>query len=126
MNDKEIRQFIKDNGIEVHDSGRFMQEIKRQISLLPDQPAIEDKDLLQIRTMLKAETRCYRRGAILTAVINLAYMLALALALFYLLPLSGSTNSAVVFIVRYNYLIFGISGILLTFTSLRSFIKIAE
>lgn len=126
MNDKEIRKFIKDKSINVDDSGRFMQEIKQQLSLLPDQSAIEDKDFLRIKTMLEAETKYYRRSAILTVALNFTYMLAIAFALLYLLPHFRSTNSAVVFATKYRYIILGISGLLISAASLRYCIKTIE
>lgn len=117
MTDKEIRQFIKANGVKVRDSEKFMQDVRRQLDLLPAQSALKDNDVRMIRAILKAEVKYNRVNAIFTAALSLFCMAALAVILFYLLPSITDVNPS---IVKYNYLIFGALSLILSAVSLRS------
>ena len=108
MYDEDIRKFIKDNGIKVHDSGRFMQEVIRQIELLPSQSALDEneKKVLWVKAISEAEEKFNRRDAVFTASANLIVLSALGFVMLYLLPLAGGTSPAVDFAIMYRYLIF--------------------
>lgn len=125
MNDKDIRKFIRENGIKVHDSEKFMNEVRRQIELLPTQSAMDEneRNFMLIKAIFNAEEKFNKRNAIFTTVTNLLIMIAFALILLYFLPAAGLDGAAISFVVKYNYLIFAGLSLFLTITSLPSLIR---
>lgn len=125
MNDKDIRKFIKENGIKVHDSEKFMNEVRRQIELLPTQSAMDEneRNFMLIKAIFNAEEKFNKRNAIFTTVTNLLIMIAFALILLYFLPAAGLNGAAISFVVKYNYLVFAGLSLLLTIASLPSLIR---
>lgn len=107
MNDKDIRQFILDNEIKVHNSEKFMLEIKRQIELLPPQSALNEneKKALWVKAIFEAEAKFNRRNAVFTALVNLVTLSVSCFVIIYLLPLAGGTSIAIDFAITYRYLI---------------------
>lgn len=106
MNDKDIRQFILDNKIKVHNSEKFMREIKRQIELLPSQSALNENEKKALWvTIFETEAKYNRRNAVFTALVNLITLSVSCFAILYLLPLAGGTSIAIDFAITYRYLI---------------------
>lgn len=107
MNDKDIRQFILNNKIKVHNSEKFMREIKRQIELLPSQSALDEneKKALWVKVIFEAEAKYNRRNAVFTALVNLITLSVSCFAILYLLPLAGGTSIAIDLAITYRYLI---------------------
>lgn len=125
MNDKDIRKFIKENGIKVHDSGKFMQEVIRQIELLPSQSAMDEneKNILWFKAIFEAEAKYNRRNAVFTALVNLTAMIAVGFVLLYLLPLTGGTNQVVDLALNYRYLILSALCLMISANTLLNFSK---
>lgn len=120
--DKEIRKFIQDNMPEVKDNDRFMEDLVRQINLLPTPYPLSgrsDEDIQQARTavlrIVSELKRRYRRNAILSAA-AISGILAVAMGTLYIVP------SLRDFALEYTlYLCVGFSAVLLlaVFGSLR-------
>ncbi len=123
MYDEDIRKFIKDNGIKVHDSDRFMQEVIRQIELLPSQSALDEneKKVLWVKAISEAEEKYNRRDAVFTASANLIVLSALGFVMLYLLPLAGGTSPAVDFAIMYRHLIFAALCLMISAGTLLNF-----
>lgn len=123
MHDEDIRKFIKDNGIKVHDSDSFMQEVIRQIELLPPQSALDEneKKVLWLKAIFRAEEKYKRRDAVFTASANLITVSSLGFVMLYLLPLAGGTSIAIDFAITYRYLIFSALCLMVSGSTLLNF-----
>lgn len=123
MYDEDIRKFIKDNGIKVHDSDSFMQEVIRQIELLPPQSALDEneKKVLWLKAIFRAEEKYKRRDAVFTASANLITLSSLGFVMLYLLPLAGGTSIAIGFAITYRYLIFSALCLMVSASTLLNF-----
>ncbi|MBO8470421.1 MAG: hypothetical protein IAB82_01340 [Bacteroidetes bacterium] len=89
MKDSEIRKFIHDNMPQIEGSGRFMDELVRQIDLLPVPASLdgrsEEEKQANIRMILdvaRSIKRRYRRSAILFAVLSVVLLSCAVLAIF--------------------------------------------
>ena len=89
MKDSEIRKLIHDNMPQIEGSGRFMDELVRQIDLLPVPASLdgrsEEEKQANIRMILdvaRSIKRRYRRSAILFAVLSVVLLSCAVLAIF--------------------------------------------
>lgn len=88
--DKEIRRFMKDNMPRVDDGGRFMEELSRQIDLLP-QPSHAvhrtEAERVAVEKVLKTARRLKREN--LAGAVSAGVVAAIVIAALLLLYLSS-------------------------------------
>lgn len=124
--EKDIRKFIQDNRIKVPSDGAFMEDLVRQINLLPVPAGLSgDDDRLQenmrlVQLIRAALRKRYRRRAVLVLLTDIAICVALFLAAhFTFSPEAASASDVLAFVYTWRYLLLGITSLAVLGFSLR-------
>ena len=116
VTEKDIRQFIKDNRIEISDDRKFMEEIIRQINLLPVPAGYEKKSTKEkVLIIKKAGEAIKRRNKIMaleSVIVNIIGCCVIFLATF--LSEIFADSDLTEFLIQNKYLWCGISCAILT------------
>lgn len=117
--EKDIRKFMQDNRIQVPKDDRFMEDLIRQINLLPvpaslngssEDRIMENQRLLEM--IRQAMKRRYRRQALVTLLLDLAIMSALFMAVYlFVMPQMPYSSPVVQALIQWRYALLGVVGL---------------
>ena len=115
VTEKDIRKFMQDNRISVPQDDAFMEELVRQINLLPTPASLSGTDSIQenlriLQTIRIAMKKRHRRQALLLALTDIAICAAIFLVGHILLPTTAS-SSVLQFLITWRYLILGLMSL---------------
>ena len=113
--EKDIRKFMQDNRISVPQDDAFMEELVRQINLLPTPASLSGTDNIQdnlriLQTVRMAMKKRHRRQALLLALTDIAICAAIFLVGHLLLPATAS-SPALQLLITWRYLILGLMSL---------------
>ena len=113
--EKDIRKFMQDNRISVPQDDAFMEELVRQINLLPTPASLSGTDSIQdnlriLQTIRIAMKKRHRRQALLLALMDIAICAAIFLVGHLLLPATAS-SPALQLLITWRYLILGLMSL---------------
>lgn len=113
--EKDIRKFMQDNRISVPQDDAFMEELVRQINLLPTPAGLSETDTVQdnlriLQTVRMAMKKRHRRQALLLALTDIAICAAIFLVGHLLLPTTAS-SPALQLLITWRYLILGLMSL---------------
>ena len=113
--EKDIRKFMQDNRISVPQDDAFMEELVRQINLLPTPASLSGTDNIQdnlriLQTIRIAMKKRHRRQALLLALTDIAICAAIFLVGHLLLPATAS-SPALQLLITWRYLILGLMSL---------------
>ena len=122
--EKDIRKFMQDNRISVPQGDAFMEELVRQINLLPTPASLSETDTIQnnlriLQTVRIAMKKRHRRQALLLVLTDIAICAAIFLVGHILLPTTAS-SSVLQFLITWRYLILGLMSLSVVIASSRS------
>ncbi|MBQ6709457.1 MAG: hypothetical protein IJN26_02005 [Bacteroidales bacterium] len=124
--EKDIKRFMQDHRIPVPKDDRFMDELVRQIDLLPVPASLSGRDeeklneSLRIVGLIRATfRRRYRRQALLLVLADIAICAAIFLIGHLLLPATAS-SPVLEFIITWRYLLLGLMSLSVVMASSRS------
>ena len=122
--EKDIRKFMQDNRISVPQDDAFMEELVRQINLLPTPASLSGTDTIQdnlriLQTIRIAMKKRHRRQALLLVLADIAICAAIFLIGHLLLPATAS-SPALQLLITWRYLILGLMSLLVVISSSRS------
>lgn len=117
--EKDIRKFMQDNRIQVPKDDRFMEDLIRQINLLPvpasldgssEDRIMENQRLLEM--IRQAMKRRYRRQALVTLLLDMAIMSALFMAVYlFVMPQMPYSSPVVQALIQWRYALLGVVGL---------------
>lgn len=117
--EKDIRKFMQDNRIQVPKDDRFMEDLIRQINLLPvpasfdgssEDRIMENQRLLEM--IRQAMKRRYRRQALVTLLLDVAIMSALFMAVYlFVMPQMPYSSPVVQALIQWRYALLGVVGL---------------
>lgn len=117
--EKDIRKFMQDNRIQVPKDDRFMEDLIRQIDLLPvpasldgssEDRIMENQRLLEM--IRQAMKRRYRRQALVTLLLDVAIMSALFMAVYlFVMPQMPYSSPVVQALIQWRYALLGVVGL---------------
>lgn len=119
--EKEIRKFIQDNRVVVPKDDAFMNDLIRQINLLPEPASFKEDSLaenLRIVRLIRAALKKRARRQALSMLVLMVLVLTLLLAASMLLP-SESQSSVLDFIYTWKYALLGTSCLVTIAVALR-------
>ena len=124
VTEKDIRKFMQDNRISVPQGDAFMEELVRQINLLPTPASLSGTDSIQdnlriLQTIRIAMKKRHRRQALLLVLADIAICAAIFLVGHILLPTTAS-SSVLQFLITWRYLILGLMSLAVVIASSRS------
>lgn len=110
--EKDIRKFMQDNRISVPQDDAFMEELVRQINLLPTPASLSGTDSIQdnlriLQTIRIAMKKRHRRQALLLALTDIAICAAIFL-IGHLLLLATASSPVLELIITWRYLLLGL------------------
>lgn len=113
--EKDIRKFMQDNRISVPQDDAFMEELVRQINLLPTPAGLSETDTIQdnlriLQTVRMAMKKRHRRQALLLVLTDIAICAAIFLVGHLLLPTTAS-SPALQLLITWRYLILGLMSL---------------
>lgn len=113
--EKDIRKFMQDNRISVPQDDAFMEELVRQINLLPTPAGLSETDTIQdnlriLQTVRMAMKKRHRRQALLLVLTDIAICTAIFLVGDLLLPTTAS-SPALQLLITWRYLILGLMSL---------------
>lgn len=113
--EKDIRKFMQDNRISVPQDDAFMEELVRQINLLPTPAGLTETDTIQdnlriLQTVRMAMKKRHRRQALLLVLTDIAICAAIFLVGHLLLPTTAS-SPALQLLITWRYLILGLMSL---------------
>ena len=113
--EKDIRKFIQDNRISVPQDDAFMEELVRQIDLLPTPASLSETDTIQdnlriLQTVRMVMKKRHRRQALLLVLTDIAICAAIFLIGHLLLPATAS-SPALQLLITWRYLILGLMSL---------------
>lgn len=113
--EKDIRKFMQDNRISVPQDDAFMEELVRQINLLPTPASLSETDTIQenlriLQTIRMAVKKRHRRQALLLVLTDIAICAAIFLVGHLLLPATAS-SPALQILITWRYLILGLMSL---------------
>ena len=113
--EKDIKKFMQDNRISVPQDDAFMEELVRQIDLLPTPASLSGTDSIQenlriLQTIRMAVKKRHRRQALLLVLTDIAICAAIFLVGHILLPTTAS-SSVLQFLITWRYLILGLMSL---------------
>ncbi|MBQ8048438.1 MAG: hypothetical protein IJ271_02160 [Bacteroidales bacterium] len=124
--EKDIKRFMQDHRIPVPKDDRFMDELVRQIDLLPVPASLSGRDeeklneSLRIVGLIRATfRRRYRRQALLLVLADIAICAAIFLIGHLLLPATAS-SPVLELIITWRYLLLGLMSLSVVIASSRS------
>ena len=106
---------MQDNRILVPQDDAFMEELVRQINLLPTPASLSGTDSIQdnlriLQTIRMVMKKRHRRQALLLALTDIAICAAIFLVGHLLLPATAS-SSALQFLITWRYLLMGLMSL---------------
>ena len=113
--EKDIRKFMQDNRISVPQDDAFMEELVRQINLLPTPASLSGRDSIQdnlriLQTIRIAMKKRHRRQALLLALTDIAICAAIFFVGHLLIP-STASSPALQLLITWRYLILGLMSL---------------
>ena len=113
--EKDIRKFMQDNRISVPQDDAFMEELVRQINLLPTPASLSGTDSIQdnlriLQTVRMVMKKRHRRQALLLILTDIAICAAIFLVGYLLLPTTAS-SPALQLLITWRYLILGLMSL---------------
>ena len=122
--EKDIRKFMQDNRISVPQDDAFMEELVRQINLLPTPAGLSETDTIQdnlriLQTVRMAMKKRHRRQALLLVLTDIAICTAIFLVGDLLLPTTAS-SPALQLLITWRYLILGLMSLSVVCMSFRN------
>lgn len=113
--EKDIRKFIQDNRISVPQDDAFMEELVRQLNLLPTPASLSETDTIQdnlriLQTIRMAVKKRHRRQALLLVLTDIAICAAIFLIGHLLLPATAS-SPVLQLLITWRYLILGLMSL---------------
>lgn len=113
--EKDIRKFMQDNRISVPQDDAFMEELVRQIDLLPTPAGLSEKDSIQdslriLQTIRMAMKKRHRRQALMLVLNDIVICAAIFLVGCILLPETAS-SPVLQFLVTWRYLLLGLMSL---------------
>lgn len=113
--EKDIRKFMQDNRISVPQDDAFMEDLVRQINLLPTPASLSETDTIQdnlriLQTVRMAMKKRHRRQALLLVLADIAICAAIFLVGHLLLPATAS-SPALQLLITWRYLILGLMSL---------------
>lgn len=115
--EQDIRTFMKENRIPVPEDKAFMDDLIRQINLLPVPASLSEKEesiqenIRMVKAIYESVRKYYRRHAIMVAAANVVIGVMLFLATYFFLTpevLTGDTP-ALQFILTWRYMLTGLA-----------------
>ena len=113
--EQDIRRFVQENGIPVPKDSAFMDELVRQINLLPTPSSLEDRNamvqenLRMLSAVMDVVRKHNRRQIILLALVNVIICISIFIAGYFLLTpqiLTGD-SAAVTFMIQWRHVLLG-------------------
>ena len=122
--EKDIRKFMQDNRISVPQDDAFMEELVRQVNLLPTPASLSETDTIQdnlriLQTVRMAMKKRHRRQALLLALTDIAICAAIFLVGHLLLPATASSPTLQL-LITWRYLILGLMSLAVVMASSRN------
>ena len=122
--EKDIRKFMQDNRISVPQDDAFMEELVRQINLLPTPAGLSETDTIQdnlriLQTVRMAMKKRHRRQALLLVLTDIAICAVIFLVGHLLLPTTAS-SPALQLLITWRYLILGLMSLSVVCMSFRN------
>ena len=113
--EKDIKKFMQDNRISVPHDDAFMEELVRQINLLPTPASFSGTDSIQdnlriLQTIRIAMKKRHRRQALLLVLADIAICAAIFLVGHLLIPATAS-SPALQLLITWRYLILGLMSL---------------
>ena len=126
--EKDIRKFMQDNRISVPQDDAFMEELVRQINLLPTPAGLSETDTIQdnlriLQTVRMAMKKRHRRQALLLVLTDIAICAAIFLVGHLLLPTTAS-SPALQLLITWRYLILGLMSLAVVCMSFKNSLRI--
>ena len=113
--EQDIRRFMQENRIPVPKDNAFMDELVRQINLLPVPASLENRDvrvqenISMLRTVMEVIRKHNRKQIIRLAVVNVIVCVSIFIAGYFLLTpqiLTGD-SAAVAFVIQWRHVLMG-------------------
>ena len=113
--EKDIKKFMQDNRISVPQDDAFMEELVRQIDLLPTPASLSGTDSIQenlriLQTIRMAVKKRHRRQALLLVLTDIAICAAIFLVGHLLFPATAS-SPVLQLLITWRYLILGLMSL---------------
>lgn len=113
--EKDIRKFMQDNRISVPQDDAFMEELVRQIDLLPTPAGLSGTDTTQdnlriLQTIRMAMKKRHRRQALMLVLTDIVICAAIFLVGYILLPETAS-SPVLQFLITWRYLLLGLMSL---------------
>lgn len=115
---------MQDNRISVPQDDAFMEELVRQVNLLPTPASLSETDTIQdnlriLQTVRMVMKKRHRRQALLLALTDIAICAAIFLVGHLLLPATAS-SSVLQFLITWRYLLLGLMSLSVVIASSRN------
>ena len=115
---------MQDNRISVPQDDAFMEELVRQVNLLPTPASLSETDTIQdnlriLQTVRMAMKKRHRRQALLLALTDIAICAAIFLVGHLLLPATASSPTLQL-LITWRYLILGLMSLAVVMASSRN------
>ena len=113
--EQDIRRFMQENRIPVPKDTSFMDELVRQINLLPVPASLENRDarvqenIGMLRTVMEVIRKHNRKQLLLLALVNVIICISIFIAGYFLLTpqiLTGD-SAAVMFMIQWRHVLMG-------------------
>lgn len=113
--EQDIRKFMQESRIPLPKDGAFMDELVRQINLLPTPSSLEDRDakvqenLRMLSVVMDVVRKHNRKQIILLALVNVIICISIFVAGYFLLTpqiLTGD-SAAVTFMIQWRHVLLG-------------------
>ena len=113
--EKDIRKFMQDNRISVPQDDAFMEELVRQINLLPTPASFSETDSIRdnlhiLQTIRMTMRKRHRRQALLLILTDIAICAAIFLIGHLLIPATASSPTLQL-LITWRYLILGLMSL---------------
>jgi len=119
--EKDIRKFLQDNRITVPKDDAFMEELVRQINLLPTPASFSETDSIRdnlhiLQTIRMTMRKRHRRQALLLVLTDIAICAAIFLTGYLLIP-ARTSSSVLQLFITWRYFILGLMSLSVVFVS---------
>lgn len=113
--EQDIRKFMQESRIPLPKDGAFMDELVRQINLLPTPSSLEDRDakiqenLRMLSAVMDVVRKHNRKQIILLALVNVIICISIFIAGYFLLipQILTGDSAAVVFMIQWRHVMLG-------------------
>ena len=113
--EQDIRRFIQENRIPLPKNSAFMDELVRQINLLPTPASLANRDariqenIRMLTAVMEAVRKHYRKQILLLALVNVIMCISIFIAGYFLLTpqiLTGD-SAAVTYMIQWRHVLLG-------------------